>query len=104
MVCYSTLRFPLSLHFIYIRVNQIQNFHVAPDLGANVVLLASHEVFARLREVHAADGVLVPDEEGLAVRGSASNAADVADDDGRPERVECHGEAGTGDETAGHGS
>ena len=44
------------------------------------------------------------DEEGLAVRGSAGDAAEVADDDGRPERVEHHGEAGSGDETAGHGS
>ena len=68
------------------------------------MLLASHEVFARLREGHAADRVLMSDEEGLAVRGSAGDAAEVADDDGRPERVKCHGEAGTGDETAGHGS
>ena len=79
-------------------------YSIASNLGANVVLLASHEVFARLREVHAVYGVLVSNEEGLAVRGGAGNVADVAGDDGRPERVECHGEAGTGDETAGHGS
>ena len=67
MVYHSCVSISPSILYTSIRVYQTQNFHVAPDLGANVVLLASHEVFARLREVHAADGVLVPDEEGLAV-------------------------------------
>lgn len=79
---------------------RVQN--LGPDLGANVVALPSHEVFARGRQVHAADGVLVPDEEGLAVEGSGG--ANVAHDDGRPERVECHRKAGTGDQTTRHGS
>ena len=81
--------FCACLVYYFIRKSLVGN--PAPDLGANVVLLASHEVFARVRQVHAADGVLVSDKEGLAVGGGGGGGAELAHNDGRSEGVECHG-------------